>query len=81
MQILAIAASVCGFILTMGQFEIGVLHGCWFGEHSNRKTTEQSICEKMDASSTVSHVSSFTFNAVEKIGNFVQHKLEVGQEC
>uniref|UniRef100_A0A8C5ABH1 Si:ch211-212k18.9 n=1 Tax=Gadus morhua TaxID=8049 RepID=A0A8C5ABH1_GADMO len=48
MQILAIAASVCGFILTMGQFEIGVLHGCWFGEHSNRKTTEQSICEKMD---------------------------------
>ncbi|XP_030194848.1 uncharacterized protein LOC115529862 isoform X2 [Gadus morhua] len=48
MQILAIAASVFGFILTMGQFENGVLHGCWFDEYSNKTTTKQSICEKMD---------------------------------
>ncbi|CAL8275866.1 unnamed protein product [Arctogadus glacialis] len=48
MQILAIAASVCCFILTLGQFENGVLHGCWMDEHSNETTIKESICKKMD---------------------------------
>ena len=80
MQILAIAASGFSMILMLGHFEGGNLRGCWYdydNENRNETSNQQIVCEQLMASSTVSHSSSFTFNAVGNIGNIVS-KSEVG---